>query len=111
MPGMVYYQQGTYDKASDSLSQLIDPQTLSLKVVLPERSRIEGLNVMTLASLKSPGRDMERTLHFWTTAIEGAKTLQSEQRYNEALAAYDIMEAVWPKEKRIRELRDFTLHW
>ena len=109
--GMVHYQQGAYDKALDSLNQLIDPKTLALKVALPERSRIEGLNVMTLASLKSPDRDMERTLHFWTTAIEGARTLQSEQRYNEALAAYDIMEAVWPNEKPIRELRDFTLHW
>jgi transcriptional regulator with XRE-family HTH domain/tetratricopeptide (TPR) repeat protein len=109
--GMVHYQQGAYDKALDSFSQLIDPNTLALKVALPERTRIEGLNVMTLASLKSPERDMERTLHFWTTAIEGARALQSEQRYNEALAAYDVMEAVWPNEKRVRALRDFTLHW
>jgi tetratricopeptide (TPR) repeat protein len=109
--GMVHYQQGDHDKALDSLSQLIDPETLALKIALPERSRIEGLNIMTLASLKSSKKDMERTLHFWKTAVQGSRALQSEQRFKESLVGYEIMESVWSGERRIIELRDLAIHW
>jgi transcriptional regulator with XRE-family HTH domain/tetratricopeptide (TPR) repeat protein len=109
--GMVHYHQGDYAKALDSLSQLIDPETLALKMPLPERSRIEGLNMMTLASLKAKKKDMEHALHIWTEAINGAKTLQSEQRFSEALTGYEIMEALWSDEKRITNLRDHIIHW
>ncbi len=109
--GMVHYHQGDYAKALDSLSQLIDPETLALKMPLPERSRIEGLNMMTLASLKAKKKDMEHALHIWTEAINGAKTLQSEQRFSEALTGYEIMEALWSDEKRITDLRDYIVHW
>jgi tetratricopeptide (TPR) repeat protein len=109
--GMAHYQQGDYDKATDSLSQLIDPETLALKMALPERSYIEGLNILTLASLKLGKKDMERTLFFWQAAIQGASTLQSEQRFQEALLGYEIMRSVWPGEKRIVGLRDLVVHW
>ena len=109
--GMVHYHQQEHEKALDSLTQLIDPITLSLKMPLPERSRVEGLNVMALASLKNPKKDMEQTLHFWTEAIQGAKTLQSEQRFSEALLAYEIMEGIWSGEQRIKSLRELTEHW
>jgi transcriptional regulator with XRE-family HTH domain len=109
--GMVHYHQQEHDQALVSLAQLIDPTTLVLKMPLPERSRVEGLNVMALASLKSPQKDMERTLHFWTAGIQGAKALQSEQRFSEALLAYEIMEGIWSSERRIKNLRELTEHW
>lgn len=109
--GMALYQQGDYDAALDSLEQLIDLETLTLKIALSERSRIEGLNIMALASLKNPKKDMERTLHFWKPAIQGATTLQSEQRFTESLLGYEIMRSVWPDDKRVIELRDLTGHW
>jgi len=108
---MVHYQQAAYDKALDSLSQLVDPEHLTLKMVLPERSRVEALNVMTLASLKHPQKDMERSLHFWYAGIQGAKALRSEQRFDEAVAAFDIMDALWSGERRIKELQPLTIHW
>jgi len=37
--------------------------------------------------------------------------LRSEQRFAEALTAYDIMQALWPGDKQIKELRDLTRHW
>jgi len=109
--GMVHYHQGEYIKAWDSLSQLIDPKTLTLKMALPERSRIEGLNMMALALLKTKDRDMEHVIHIWMEAVHGATTLQSEQRFSEALTAYEIMEALWPDEARISNLRDLAVHW
>src|SRR5579875_206075 len=109
--GMVQYYQGDHDQALDALSQLIHPETLTLKIALPERSRIEGLNIMTLASLKRAKKDLEQSLHFWEAAIQGARALQSEQRFTEALLGYEIMVSIWPGEKRVTGLRDLTVHW
>ncbi len=109
--GMVHYHQGDYGKALDSLGQLIDPETLAVKLPLPERSRVEGLNTMALASLKYARRDMEQVIHIWKRGITEATKLKSEQRFSEALLAYDIAQAVWPGEKRVTELRDLVTHW
>lgn len=109
--GMTHYEQRDYRKALDSLGQLIDTETLRAKIALPERSRIEALNTIALAQLKTKDRDMESILHVWDTAIAGAKHLQSEQRFSEARTGYDIMEALWPDEKRIEERRELALHW
>jgi hypothetical protein len=46
---------------------------------------VEVINIMALSSLKTKDRDIERTIHFWVAGIEGAKTLQNQQRFNEAL--------------------------
>ncbi len=108
---MAHYQQGEYDKVLDSLGQIFDPETLKLRIALPERTSIEGLNIMTMALLKGSEKDMERTLHCWQAAIQGAHTLQSEQRLSEALVSYEVMQSVWPGEKRITGLRDLAVHW
>ena len=109
--GMTHYHWGDYDKALDSLGQLIDADTLTLKMSLPERMRLEALNFMTLSSLKSKDRDMERIIHIWTEAITGAEALHSEQRFNEARYIHDLFEVIWPGEKRIAELREYVVHW
>jgi tetratricopeptide (TPR) repeat protein len=109
--GIAHYQQGLYEQAQDSLKQLIDPETLSTKFPLPERSRIEGINIMTLASLKAREKDMEQSISLWKAGISGAIKLRSEQRFDEALLAYEIIEGVWPGERRIKELRELTSHW
>jgi hypothetical protein len=66
---------------------------------------------MTMALLKGSEKDMERTLHCWQAAMQGAHTLQSEQRLSEALVSYEVMQSVWPGEKRIAGLRDLAVHW
>ncbi len=109
--GIVHYRQGLYKQAQDSLQQLIDVETLKTRLPLPERSRIEGINILTLASLKAKEKDMEQTIYLWKAGISGAIKLCSEQRFHEALLAYQIMESVWPTEQRIKELRDWTSHW
>jgi hypothetical protein len=109
--GMVHYHQGSYETAMDSLSQLIDPETLTAKMPIPERSRVEGLNFMTLASLKTKRKDMEWSLRTWKTAITEATKLKSEQRFSEASLAYDIMEGIWSDEKHVTELRELVTHW
>ena len=38
------------------------------------------LNLMALASLKSPKKDMEKTIVYWEAGLQGAHDLQSRQR-------------------------------
>jgi tetratricopeptide (TPR) repeat protein len=109
--GLMYYANRDYSKALDSLQPLINLDTLHLKMPLPERNRIEAINLIALTELKSKNRDMEHITHCWTTAIKGAKQLQSEQRFTESLVAYEIMEGVWPDDARIEELRELIVHW
>ncbi len=66
---------------------------------------------MARAVLKSENKQMERVIHFWQVALEGALRLHSEQRLNELLVTYEIMQILWPREKRITELRDLFIHW
>ncbi len=109
--GWTNYYQGDQPKAMEWLSKRIDPETLVPKIAQSELGRVETINVMTLSSLKTKDRDMEKTLHLWIHGMKGAIALQSEQRFNEALATYELMEVVWPDEKRVAELREHIVHW
>lgn len=101
-----------YDQALSLLEMAIDFTTFVPKVpTSSERVRIEIINCATLASLKRPTKDIERSIQLWTAGMQGAIDLRSEQRFNEALMAYNIMQALWPGDKRIKELRDLTRHW
>jgi transcriptional regulator with XRE-family HTH domain len=109
--GLTYFCQGDQAKVMETLRKRVDPETLTATMPQSERGHIETISIMALASLKMPQRDMERTIHFWTASITGAKTLQSEQIFAGALTAYEIMEFVWPNEKRITDLRGHIVHW
>ena len=107
--------QGESTKSFETLSKVVDPETSSLKTSsknFGETGRIEVLNTMTMVTLRAKDKDMENAIHFWRAGIQGAKDLHSEQRFNEALEAYDLMARyIWPGEKRILELRELTQHW
>lgn len=107
--GMTYMHLGEYKTALDSLAQIVDPQTLSSKMPVAERVRVEALNNQSLALLKSPKKDMEQVINTWSAGIQEASKLQSTQRFNEAATIYEIMQAVWPGEKRIGELQDLIV--
>jgi transcriptional regulator with XRE-family HTH domain len=110
--GMTHYHLGQYEKALEIFDQAIDLKTLAPKVpASSERVRVEIINHEALTSLKSPNKDMELSIQLWKAGIQGAIDLRSEQRFGEALTAYDIMQALWPGDRRIKELRDLTRHW
>jgi transcriptional regulator with XRE-family HTH domain len=109
---MTRYYLGQYNEAFAALEKIVDPETQTLKLpVASERSRISAINHMTLAALKRPNKDKELIVPLWMAGMQGAKNLQSEQRYEEALAAYGIMEALWSDDAQIRDLRDLMGHW
>jgi transcriptional regulator with XRE-family HTH domain len=110
--GKTLYTLGHFDGAFVALSEVVDPQTQMLKLsVDSERSRIDTINHMTLAALKRPNKDKELIVPLWMAGMQGAKNLRSEQRYEEALTAYGIMEALWSDDAQIRDLRDLMGHW
>jgi transcriptional regulator with XRE-family HTH domain len=110
--GLTYYHLEQYEQALGVFANAIDLKTLEPKVpVSSERVRIEIINNGTLASLKCAEKNMELSIRLWKAGIQGAVDLRSEQRFGEALTAYDIMQALWPGDKRIKELRDLTRHW
>lgn len=109
--GIIYCYQGDQTKAMQALEQRVDPDTLMPRITQSEIGRVETINFMTLSALKARDRDMEKAIHFWQAGIEGAKKLRSEQRFNEALANYELMEAIWSGEPRIASLHDQIVHW
>jgi hypothetical protein len=108
---IVQCYQGKPDRAVNALSQLIDAETLVANIPMPGRARIQVLNEIARALLKSETKDMERIILFWKAALEGAIKLHSEQRFSEVIVTYEIMESVWPTDKRVKELRDLIKHW
>jgi transcriptional regulator with XRE-family HTH domain/tetratricopeptide (TPR) repeat protein len=107
-----YYYLGQYSDAYNVFEKILDPQTQALKVpVASERSRISVINHMVLAALKRPNKDKELIVPLWMAGMQGAKNLRSEHRYEEALAAYGIMEALWSDDAQIRDLRDLMGRW
>jgi transcriptional regulator with XRE-family HTH domain len=110
--GLTYYHLEQYEKALEVFAQAVDPGTLAANIAFSsERTHIEIINNETLASLKSPKKDMELSIRLWKAGIQGAIDLRSEQRFGEALTAYDIMQALWHGEKSIKELRELIRHW
>lgn len=109
--GQTYCYWGNQAKAMEALEQIVDPATLATKELMSERGRLDVIRLMALSSLRGKGRDIEKTIYFWTMAMESAKALQSEWGFNEMLTIYELMEAVWPEENRIIDLRDLIAHW
>jgi hypothetical protein len=109
--GWAYCYSGDQVKAMHWLKKRVDPETLSSQIPLSEAGRIATINTMALSSLKAKDRDMEKTIHFWVAGIEGAKALEHEQRFLDAVTTYELIEIAWPGEQRIADLRDHISHW
>jgi transcriptional regulator with XRE-family HTH domain/tetratricopeptide (TPR) repeat protein len=109
--GLAHARTGYPEEALKAFTEIIDPTMLTVKMPVSERVRVEFLNHMALASVKSSIKDMEQAVTYWQAGIQGAKALKSEQRFSEAMTAYEIMESVWHGDKRITNLRELIVHW
>ena len=104
-----YY--GDQEKARKMLEQRVNPDTLAPRIAQSAMGQVETLNALVFSSLKSKDRDMEKIIHLWRAGMEGARQLQNEQRFTEARTNYEFMQAIWPDERRIHDLRDHLVHW
>ena len=103
--------QGRYQDAFAVYNQVIDPKGFSPTVAMPQWLSTELVHLQTMAALKSPTRDMEQVIALWKADVRGATTLRSQQSFEEACKAYEVMEGVWPGDPRIMDLRDLIMHW
>jgi transcriptional regulator with XRE-family HTH domain len=105
--GMTHHHLDMHKEALDSFSQTNqikhDNLTTYYEIMLDE--------VLAEVSRSDKPRNMEFCIDRWTQGIEGAKALQSNQRFNEAIHMHTVMSAIWPGDKRIKELRDLIVHW
>jgi hypothetical protein len=109
--GLAHARTGHPEEALNSFAEIVDLTTLATRMPVSERVRVEFLNHMALAAVKSASKDREQTVKYWQAGMEGAKTLQSEQRFSEALTTYEVMEGVWSGDRRITDLRELVVHW
>jgi transcriptional regulator with XRE-family HTH domain len=115
----ILYYNGEQNKALDSLSQLIDIESkdrngnllLSSKRAMSEREHLGVLSRMTFASLKGKNKELERSVSLWRAQVQVVKALKSEQRFEEAILAYQMMDTLWGDDSRVKDLRPLTVHW
>jgi len=109
--GLTHYHLGLYKASSDSFSQIDDHY--SHENTIPASCRVAALveRTMTEVLRDDQPRDMDLCIDLWTRGIEGAKTLQSNRCFDDAIHAFTAMRAVWPGESRIKDLRDQIEHW
>lgn len=104
--GLAWSHLGDHGAALDSFEQVAGkPEGIA------ERIRVELLCNQLNSQLRRKERDLEECIALWRDAITGAKELQSERRYSEALELYEKMECVFPGEKRIADLKPLIAHW
>lgn len=109
--GVTQLSMAQPEAALHTFSTLLRPDDLTAHIPLSRRFRPEVINNLALALLKVPHKDMEQVIFCWRTGLQEAQKLRSEQRFEESVHLQELMEMVWPGEKRITELRDHLIHW
>jgi len=56
-------------------------------------------------------RDMNLCIALWTQGIQGAIVHHDELQFSTALQGYAAMRAAWPREQKIKELKELIVHW
>lgn len=110
--GWVFYAQGDHAQTMQMLEQCVDPETFAPR--LPEVTtvgQVETIHLMALSSLQARERDLERTIHFWQAAAEGATRVRSTYHFALASTIYERLTAIWPGEAQVRALRDHLVQW
>jgi hypothetical protein len=109
--GETHMHLGMYSDALDSLKQIDQQYAQDATVSLTSRHNALTNQIMAEVNRDDQPRDMQWCIGRWEQAIEGAKMLQSNQRFNAVVQAYIAMRAAWPAEQRVRDLRELIVHW
>jgi hypothetical protein len=110
--GWVYCMQNNHLQTVQVLEKRVDPETFVPRMPgVSEVGRVETLNLMALSSLRAKDRDLQRTVHFWQAAMEGAQALRSDLLLRQVSTTYEQMAAIWSGEAQMRGLRDHLRRW
>jgi len=102
---------GLYKEAIRSLEQINTQYAQDITISLTGRVNSLIKQVMAEVSRDDKPRDLQWCMDRWMQGINEAKALQSQQHFNEAIQTYTALRAAWPAEKRIKDLREYIVHW
>lgn len=104
--GLTYYYLGRHslEHTNHAFISLSKFGQLAPSTATPERFRLECLNNRTLVAIQRG--ELEEAIACLEAGRHGAKTLESKQRKREVTHAYHLMCKRWPKEERVKKLRD-----
>ncbi len=88
----------------DATSKLNQIEHLSQTIIVPERIRVEIVNQRALAAAKAG--NLDEFEQYLIEGANGARSLASEKRRQEAIANWKIAREQWPHEKRVLELAE-----
>lgn len=107
---IVYAYLDEHSKALSSFDKIINLNDSNLpgRLPMPVRTHLGTLSEAIISLLKLPfqQKDKELALHIWHAEYKEALALQSKTYLNESYISYRIMEALWPDDARITDLRD-----
>jgi DNA-binding SARP family transcriptional activator len=104
--GLTHYYLGPRSKehADRALASLSTFGPLVPSATIPERFRLECLNNRILAAIQLG--ELEEAIACFKTGQHGAQALESKQRSTEIDYAYQLMCNRWPREERVKKLRE-----
>lgn len=109
--GETHLHLNLFEQAKSSLGQIDTAYAHDTTVSLTGRVNALLQQVTAEVSRDDQKRDMDWCIEYWRKGIEGAKAVQSQQHFNEALHTYTAMRAAWPGEQRVKDLRAHVTHW
>lgn len=105
--GWIYCTCNDYPQTMRVLEKRVDPQTFAPCMPgVSEVGRVETLNLMAFSSLSAKDRDLERTVHFWLAAVQGARALHSSMLVQLVSTTYDRLATAWSGEAQVQDLYD-----
>lgn len=100
------YHAGDQGAVTETLKQIIDPETLVLFVSQSERERAEAIKTLADSSIATKERNMERITHYWLEMVQSARARQSKSGLGDAKRTLERLLIAFPGEQRILDLRE-----
>jgi transcriptional regulator with XRE-family HTH domain len=97
---------GLYKEAIDTLEQMDTRYVDDPNVAFSFRIEAAFDRVLAEVSRDDKPRNMQWCIDQWKKGVQGARTLQSDKRLNEAIQVHKIMRVAWPAEQQIKDLHE-----
>jgi len=91
----------------------INDDNVKPAMTMPDRFHVSLLSEVTYSSLRLPQlkKDKDLTIKLWKASLAKALQLKATTYYNEATQLLSTMEAIWPDDAEVTDLRDLLVPW
>lgn len=106
---------GEQSKAVNTFLEAVDINDPEVKPTIPmsDRLHISLLSEVLYSTLRLPmaKKDKDLSVKLWKASLSKAALLRSATYYNEAANNLNTMEAIWPDDPEVNDLRDLLVPW